>query len=75
MQLKGPYGILTFLNFIDTNINRGISAILGVYWGLRASLLVRCGKFCIYLELCPKYTYLDSDLIMGVYWGVQGLAI
>ena len=29
MKVKGAYGILTFFNFIVTNINEGVSTILG----------------------------------------------
>ena len=62
--MKGTDGIWPFLNFIDTNINEGYQHDTGGVLGGRATHLVRCGEFCRCLEFCPKYIYLDSDLII-----------
>ena len=32
--------------------------------GVGATHLVRCWEFCISLELCPEYIYLNCDLII-----------
>ena len=57
-------GFWPFLNFINTNIIGECQHNTGGVLGYGATHLVRCGKFYIYLELCPKYIYLDSGLIV-----------
>ena len=54
MEVKGTYEILTFFNYIVTNINGGVSVILGVYWGVGTTHLVRCKVYQKYLEFCFK---------------------
>ena len=53
-----------FLILLILTLMGDISMILGVYWGVGATHLVRCGEFHRCLELCPNYINMDFDLII-----------
>ena len=52
-----------FLILLLLILTGGTSMILGVYWGIGATYLVRCHLYWTYLGLAMKYIYFDCDLI------------